>query len=63
MSGIGPAAPGIQKRGNAAHHQRPPPSDKLPVTVAAQEVQVSAYPDAYAKHENRATQIVDALHK
>ncbi|HZM83176.1 MAG TPA: hypothetical protein VFC19_46280 [Candidatus Limnocylindrales bacterium] len=37
--------------------------EKLPLTVAAQEVQVSAYPDAYAKHENRAAQIVDALNK
>ena len=35
--------------------------EKLPVTVAAQEVQVSAYPDAYAKHQDRATQIVQAL--
>lgn len=31
----------------------------LPVTVAAQKVQVSAFPTAYAKHEKRATQIVD----
>lgn len=37
--------------------------EKLPVTVAAQKVQVSAYPDAYAKHEDRATQIVDTLNK
>jgi len=37
--------------------------EKLPVTVAAQKVQVSAYPDAYAKHEARATQIVDTLNK
>jgi hypothetical protein len=37
--------------------------EKLPVTVAAQKVQVSAYPDAYAKHEPRATQIVQALNK
>ena len=35
----------------------------MPVTVAAQTVQVSAYPDAYAKHEVRATQIVQALNK
>jgi len=33
----------------------------LPLTVAAQAVQVSAYPDAYAKHEARATQVVNAL--
>lgn len=31
------------------------------LTVAAQRVQVSAYPDAYAKHEARAADIVDAL--
>ena len=37
--------------------------ENLPLTVAAQEVQVSAYPDAYAKHESRATQIVQALIK
>ncbi|WP_344309732.1 M23 family metallopeptidase [Fodinicola feengrottensis] len=33
----------------------------LPVSVAAQRVQISAYPDAYAKHEQHATAIVDAL--
>ncbi|WP_425560432.1 M23 family metallopeptidase [Luedemannella flava] len=33
----------------------------LALTVAAQRVQVSAYPDAYAKHEARAADIVDAL--
>lgn len=33
----------------------------LPVTVAAQRVQRSAFPDAYAKHEPRATTIVDGL--
>jgi len=37
--------------------------EKLPVTVAAQKVQVSAYPDAYAKHQNRATEIVQAINK
>jgi len=37
--------------------------EQLPVSVAAQKVQVSAYPDAYAKHEDRATQIVDTLNK
>jgi len=36
---------------------------QLPLTVAAQKVQVSAYPDAYAKHESRATQIVQAINK
>ncbi len=33
----------------------------LPLTAAAQHVQRSAYPDAYAKHEPRAATIVDAL--
>lgn len=33
----------------------------LPLTIAAQRVQVSAYPDAYAKHEPKAADIVDAL--
>jgi len=33
----------------------------LPLTAAAQRVQASAYPDAYAKHEPRATTIVDVL--
>ena len=37
--------------------------EKLPVTVAAQKVQVSAYPDAYAKHQDRATEIVQAINK
>ena len=32
----------------------------LPVTVAAQQVQVSAYPDAYAKWEGEATQLAAA---
>jgi hypothetical protein len=36
---------------------------EMPVTVAAQQVQVSAYPDAYAKHEAPATQIVHAINK
>jgi murein DD-endopeptidase MepM/ murein hydrolase activator NlpD len=33
----------------------------LPLTVAAQRVQISAYPDAYAKHEPLASRVVDAL--
>jgi murein DD-endopeptidase MepM/ murein hydrolase activator NlpD len=33
----------------------------LPLTIAAQLVQVSAFPNAYAKHESRAAEIVDAL--
>jgi murein DD-endopeptidase MepM/ murein hydrolase activator NlpD len=35
--------------------------EQLPLTVAAQKIQVSAYPDAYAKHEAVATQIVNLL--
>lgn len=35
--------------------------ESLPLTVAAQRVQISAFPDAYAKHEPIATQIVDTL--
>jgi murein DD-endopeptidase MepM/ murein hydrolase activator NlpD len=35
--------------------------ESMPLTVAAQRVQVSAFPDAYAKHEPLATKVVDAL--
>ncbi|MBL7254460.1 M23 family metallopeptidase [Paractinoplanes lichenicola] len=35
--------------------------EKMPLTRAAQRVQISAYPDAYAKHEPIATQIVNSL--
>ncbi|SNT25240.1 hypothetical protein SAMN05421812_10427 [Asanoa hainanensis] len=35
----------------------------MPLTAAAQAVQVSAFPDAYAQHEYRATAVVDALMK
>jgi murein DD-endopeptidase MepM/ murein hydrolase activator NlpD len=35
--------------------------ETLPLTVAAQRVQISAYPDAYAKHEPLASQVVDRL--
>ena len=35
--------------------------EKMPLTEAAQKVQISAYPDAYAKHEPLATQIVNQL--
>ena len=35
--------------------------DNLPLTRAAQRVQISAYPGAYAKHEPIATQIVNSL--
>src|SRR5215475_5796563 len=38
-----------------------PSWQSLPLTVAAQAVQVSAFPDAYAKHEAFASQIVDVL--
>ena len=34
----------------------------MPLTTAAQKVQVSAYPDHYAKHEIQAGNIVAALH-
>ena len=34
---------------------------ELPLTVAAQDVQHSAYPDAYAQHETDATVLSDAL--
>ncbi|GIF66424.1 hypothetical protein Ais01nite_44590 [Asanoa ishikariensis] len=33
----------------------------MPLSAAAQTVQVSAFPDAYAQHEYRATAVVDAL--
>lgn len=35
--------------------------ESLPLTVAAQRVQVSAFPNAYAKHEPLASTIVDTL--
>ena len=35
--------------------------DTMALTYAIQAVQISAYPDAYAKHEWRAQTIVDAL--
>ena len=35
--------------------------EEMPITVAAQRVQRSAFPDAYAKHEERARVIVNAL--
>ena len=34
----------------------------LPLTVAAQKVQISAYPDHYAKHESEAADIILALY-
>ena len=34
----------------------------MPLTKAAQKVQVSAYPDHYAKHEAQAGDIINALH-
>lgn len=33
----------------------------LPLTEAAQQVQISAFPDAYAKHENRSRVFAEAL--
>jgi murein DD-endopeptidase MepM/ murein hydrolase activator NlpD len=35
--------------------------ERMPLTRAAQQVQRSAYPDAYAKHEPAATQLVNLL--
>lgn len=35
--------------------------ESLPLTAAAQRVQISAYPNAYAKHEPTATRIVNEL--
>ncbi|MFI7431097.1 M23 family metallopeptidase [Micromonospora sp. NPDC049836] len=35
--------------------------ERRPLTVVAQKVQVSAFPDAYAKHEDLAGRLVDAL--
>ncbi|HTF08868.1 MAG TPA: peptidase M23, partial [Asanoa sp.] len=35
----------------------------MPLSAAAQTVQVSAFPDAYAQHEYRAQAVVDALMK
>ncbi|WP_420842416.1 M23 family metallopeptidase [Glycomyces paridis] len=35
--------------------------ESLPLTVAAQRVQISAFPDAYAKHEPKAIEIVNTL--
>lgn len=36
--------------------------ESLPLTVAAQKVQVSAYPNHYAKHEKEAGDIIEALY-
>jgi hypothetical protein len=41
--------------------QQVPNWQSLPVTVAAQAVQVSAFPDHYAKHEPLARQLVAAV--
>ncbi|MEX3742790.1 hypothetical protein ABFW12_31570, partial [Mycolicibacterium porcinum] len=40
---------------------RIPNWESLPVTVAAQRVQVSAFPSAYAKHEGKAAAVVRAI--
>jgi hypothetical protein len=37
--------------------------EKMPVTAAAQTVQGSAFPDAYAKHQGNAQAVVDTLTK
>jgi hypothetical protein len=37
--------------------------EDMALTYAAQAVQVSAYPDAYAKHESRANEVVDAFNQ
>ncbi|MFJ9819469.1 heavy metal transporter [Streptomyces sp. NPDC101151] len=44
-----------------AHLARVPDYTKLPLTVAAQRVQRSGYPEAYAKHEPDATLLAAAL--
>jgi hypothetical protein len=41
--------------------QQVPNWQNLPLTQAAQSVQRSAYPDAYAKHESQATMLVETL--
>ncbi|MEU7802182.1 M23 family metallopeptidase [Micromonospora arborensis] len=38
-----------------------PSWQRRPLSVVAQKVQISAYPDAYAKHEELASKLVDAL--
>jgi murein DD-endopeptidase MepM/ murein hydrolase activator NlpD len=60
----GPRSPHFNKKTKSAE----PPGllevagwEQMSVTVAAQRVQRSAFPDAYAKHEARARVIVDAL--
>jgi hypothetical protein len=42
---------------------RIPDWQHMPLTIAAQTVQGSAFPDAYAKHEARANQVVDEINK
>jgi hypothetical protein len=37
--------------------------ESMPITVAAQTVQGSAFPDAYAKHQDKAETVVHALTK
>ncbi len=55
------ADPAYQSRRFFEKLLRIPGWSSLPLTVAAQRVQISAYPDAYAKHELFASLIVDAL--
>ena len=44
------------------HLVQVPGWDSLPLTKAAQKVQVSAYPEHYAKHEAQAGDIIAAVH-
>jgi hypothetical protein len=53
--------PAISARRFYAALAQVPDWTNLPITVAAQDVQGSAFPDAYADDEALATQIVDAL--
>jgi murein DD-endopeptidase MepM/ murein hydrolase activator NlpD len=55
------ADPAYQSRRFFEKLLRIPNWESLPLTVAAQRVQVSAYPNAYAKHEQLSSRIVDAL--
>jgi murein DD-endopeptidase MepM/ murein hydrolase activator NlpD len=55
------ADPAYQSRKFFEKLVRVPGWQSMPLTVAAQRVQVSAYPDAYAKHEPLAARVVDAL--
>ncbi|MBM0237542.1 peptidase M23 [Micromonospora sp. ATA32] len=64
-SGWGPVGslmdPGFAARQFLSALLAVPGWEDLPLTVAAQTVQVSAYPDLYAQHEWAATEVVDAF--